>query len=268
MALLSSTSKEYYNSCGYFYKLKYKDRLQPTIRINTRPFLEGAGLHNTLEISYGIKKPLDKQITISVFERAWLKAVMDQKRQGQVIFNKGESFDTLKKKTYGMVLNTIDYISFLGIDKTEFYNEYEVGSYDKPFKLAEGLEVHGKADHVQVLEDHVRVFDYKTSKGKEYLKPAQLILYALVVEKKLNKPVKETAFLMLQHNQKLNVWPTSENKKRVLDEFLEVAHKIDDGVFEPKPSVELCGKCVFRTQCQHSAIKTGPQIFSLGEITL
>lgn len=270
MALLSFTSKEYYKSCGHFYKLKYKDRLHPSIRMNVRPFLEGSAMHNAIEMSYAIKKPLDKDVTVGVFNTAWNKTVTDQRRQGNFIFNKGETLEKLKSKTLGITMQAVTYINFLGIDKTEFYNEYKLGTFDKPYNLAEGLQIHGAADHVQVLSDQIRVYDYKASKNATYLKPAQLILYGIIAEKEFDRPLRETAFLMFQLNKKMNVWPTDENKKRVLDEFIEIAHKIDDGVFKPNPSEQLCGDCVFRNQCEHSSVKQneGPKIISLGELEL
>lgn len=279
MASVSFSSAQMYKDCGEKYRFQYIQKGKPSIRLNTRPFLEGDCIHRILEQGFLLKKPLDKVQLLSIFPKYWAISVAHQQKQGVILVNKNETLETIKTKTEVMLGVAIDYIKANKWDEGEFFNEFPIGYWNKPYELEQGLRVHGKADYVRDMGDHLFVADFKTSKGTEYLKAAQIIMYIIVIEKILKKPVTQAAFIMLRNSESIPVRVTEEDKKKVLDELIVISKKIDAGIFIPTPSEATCGDCIFRKDCKHSMAKISaaeivetelqskPSTFNLGEIS-
>lgn len=278
MASLSSTSHGMYKDCPKKYQYQYKLKFKPSIKPNTRPYLEGDCVHRILEAGFATKKPLDKAALLAIFPKYWAISVAHQEKQGVIQLNFNETLEGIKKKTEGILGIAIDYIKARQWDEGVFWNEFPIGQWNAPYSLGEGLYVHGKADYVRDLGEHLFLTDFKTSKDDKYLKASQIILYIIVVEKLLKKPVKEASFTMLKNNEQISVRITEEDKKTVLDDFIQVSKDIDAGKFNPTPSEKVCGDCIFKKDCKDSLAKvsdtekhvitlqTKPNVFSLGEI--
>ncbi len=275
MAALSYSSRALYKACGYAYKLRYVTRLKPKVKANTRPFLEGGAVHLTLENSLKLKKPLDKELTLSLFPAAWEQTVRDQQRQGVIRLFPRETLESIRNKAREILISGIDYIKYLKLDEGEFHSEYAVGRWDAPLKLDKGLLIHGKIDQLNIGPDGLRIFDFKTSQNMTYVSPEQLVLYVLAIEKLFNKPVVEAAFLMLRNKQKVFVPLSDTRRQEVLDAFIDSSNRIDAGEFEAHPSEKVCKECSFRMDCQYSMADAtseflpameGSSTLSLGEL--
>lgn len=278
MASLSYSSATMFKDCPKKYQYQYIIKGKPSIKLNTRPFLEGDCIHRILEQGFMTKKPLDKAQLLSIFPTYWRISVSHQQKQGVIQLNPNETLEKIRDKTELMLGVAIDYIKLNKWDEGEFYNEYPIGFWNAPYDLGEGLKVHGKADYVRDFGESLFLADFKTSKDEKYLKAAQIILYIIVVEKKLKKPVTSAAFIMLRNAEQIPVRITEEDKKRVLDELIFISKSIDAGKFVPTPSEKTCGECIFRKDCKDSLAKVSevetivaemvkkPQSFSLGEL--
>jgi len=277
MASLSYSSRTIFKNCPKQYRFKYIDKIKPLIPSNNRPYLEGGVCHTVLERAYKMKKPLTKDIVTFLFPAAWDYTVSHQLKQGVITFFPTENMESVKQKSLNIILEAVDFINFLGITTGTFYNEYEFGAWNKPYDLGDGLKVHGKADHVSVFDNGLKIYDYKTSKNMDYIAGAQVVFYGIMMEKILNKTVLEVGFIMFQMKKVLTVPFTKENKDKVLQGFLETSKAIDACKFDATPGKEVCKDCVFRLQCPDSVAKkekvvnafpemgSGAQVISLGD---
>jgi CRISPR/Cas system-associated exonuclease Cas4 (RecB family) len=278
MASLSYSSASMFKDCPKKYQYQYIIKGKPSIRLNTRPFLEGDVIHRILEQGFLTKKPLNKEQLIAVFPTYWNISVAHQTKQGVIQPNKNETLEGIREKTKLMLGVAIDYIKLNKWDEGDFYNEFPIGEWHTPYPLGEGLRVHGKADYVRDMGEGLFLADFKTSRDDKYLKAAQILLYIIVVEKKLGKPVTSASFIMLRNAEQIPVRVTEEDKKRVLDELIVISKSIDAGKFVATPGEKVCGDCIFRKDCPESMAKVSdaeaivaemvkkPQSFSLGEL--
>lgn len=278
MASLSFSSASIYQDCPKKYQYQYILKGRPSIKFNNRVFIEGDVVHKCLEQGFLTKKPLDKEKVLASFEKNWAISYAHQLKQGSFILFKNETLEGLKEKTKVILGQAIDYIKSQKLDEGNYWNEYSIGEWHTPYDLGDGLRVHGKADQVMDHGDFLAVFDFKTSKDDKYLKAAQIILYIIVIEKKLKKPVKEAAFLMFRNNEKIDVRITEEDKEKVLSDLKTISKSIDSGKFVPTPSEKVCGDCIFRMDCKDSLAKNKdseknektlqdkPKVFTLGEL--
>ena len=278
MASLSYSSASMFKDCPKKYQYQYIIKGKPSIRLNTRPFLEGDVIHRILEYGFLLKKPLDRDQLLVVFPKFWAISLAHQQKQGVVQLNKNETLEGIRAKTLLMLGVAIDYIKLNKWDEGAFWSEYPIGAWNAPYDLGEGLRVHGKADYVRDMGEGLFLADFKTSKDEKYLKAAQILLYIIVVEKKLGKPVTSASFIMLRNSEQIPVRITEEDKKRVLDELIVISKSIDAGKFVATPGEKVCGDCIFRKDCPESMAKVSeaetiiaemvkkPQSFSLGEL--
>jgi CRISPR/Cas system-associated exonuclease Cas4 (RecB family) len=255
-----------HKACPKKYKFQYVDKIKPAIPLNTRPFLEGGVTHTVLERAYNTKKPLTREAVQFLFPAAWDYTVAHQLKQGVITFFPTENMESVKQKSLNIILEAVDFINFLGITNGTFFNEYEFGAWNKPYDMGEGLKVHGKADHVSVFDNGLKIYDYKTSKNMDYVAGAQVVFYGIMMEKILKKSVLEVGFIMFQMKKVLTVPFTLENKEKVLQGFLDTSKAIDAGKFDATPGKEVCKDCVFRLQCPDSVAKKEKMISALPEM--
>jgi CRISPR/Cas system-associated exonuclease Cas4 (RecB family) len=280
MASLSFSSASMYKDCPKKYQFQYVIKGKPSIKFNNRVYLEGDVVHKILEEQFLTGKPLDKEKALLTFEKHWAISYAHQLKQGIVQLFPNETLPGLKDKTKAMTGQAIDYLKAHKFDEGKYYNEFAIGAWNNPRPLGENLFVHGKADHVMDYGDHLGVYDFKTSKDTKYLHAEQIILYIIVIEKLLNKPVTEAAFIMFRNNESIPVRATTEDKASVLNELISISKNIDKAIFPAKPSEKLCGDCIFRLDCKDSmaknakseaseaVLKAKPATFSLGEIQI
>jgi CRISPR/Cas system-associated exonuclease Cas4 (RecB family) len=169
----------------------------------------------------------------------------------------GDTKDTIKAKSREVLYQAIKVLKHTGMDEGDFKNEFVFGDYLRPFELEPGLKIQGSIDWMKDTSGHLVVSDFKTSRDFTYVKPLQLVLYSLALEKLYKTSKIEAFFLMVRSGAKFNVPITIESKAIALHLLREVNSNILAGKFEPKPSSKVCNDCVFRNTCPSSYVKTG-----------
>jgi CRISPR/Cas system-associated exonuclease Cas4 (RecB family) len=263
LIILSYTSKSLYDGCPKAFKLKYVEKRKPSIRQNVRWFIEGSAVHKTLEKCFKASPTLVEEMAVKEYPSVFDMVISEQRRQGDIHLYRGETIEDIKNNGLNILKQGIKAIKARQMDEGLYKNEFSIGTYVKPFELLPGLFIQGSVDWLKEVEDHILLADFKSSKGTEYLSPAQIIMYVLAVEKIFKKPVKKGFYLMLRTGTIVNVNITPERKELMLIDLEDVNNKIKNNIFVPKASVKTCGECVFRNDCSDSKAKE----VGTGEIT-
>jgi putative RecB family exonuclease len=119
-----------------------------------------------------------------------------------------------------------------------------------------GINIRGFVDRISEVGDGARITDYKTGK---FPKPAymdqkwfQLLLYKLVVERTIGKPVNEVQLIYLKDGKALGRTTTPEDDvatlARVAKTHSEIQVALRTGEFETKVS-RLCDWCHYKKIC-------------------
>jgi len=135
-------------------------------------------------------------------------------------------------------------ISPMGIE-SEYYVE-----------IMPGVTIKGFVDRISDLGDGAKITDYKTGK---FPRPAymdqkwfQLLLYKVVVEKSLGKPVSEVELIYLRDGKSIKRQVRPEDDGFVLERVArtheEIRKSIETGVFQTKVS-KLCDWCSYKRIC-------------------
>ena len=262
MTILSYTSYTLYRGCPKAFKLKYIEKLKPSIRQNVRWFIEGSAVHKTLEKCFKSEPILNKEMALAEYPSIFDQVIVEQKRQGDIHLYRGETIEDIKANGFNILKQGIQAIKVRKMDEGTYYNEYSIGTYLKPFELEPGLYIQGSVDWLKEEEKHIILADFKSSKGTEYLSAHQIIMYILAIEKIFNKPVTKGFYLMLRTGQIVNVTITQARKDELMRELREVNKSIKDNVFVPNATVKNCSKCSYRNDCSDSMAKD-----AIGEIT-
>ncbi len=259
MLALSYTSFSNYKACPLFFKFKYVDKKKPTIKQNNRWFVEGSVTHECLEAGFKQSRPLNLEYVLSIYDAMFEKVFQDKLKQGVILYLPGENKEILKEKSRLVLLKAVDVIKKLGMDVGEFESEYSIGDYINPFQLKDNLYIQGSIDWKKDIGDSFIISDFKTSKDTTFIKPLQLVLYSLALNKKLNKPVSKAFYLMFRSGAQFNITINKDLQDTVLQMFSEVNDSIINGNFKANPSSKGCSECVFRNTCEVSYVKTGPR---------
>ena len=259
MIILSYTSLSSYKNCPKFFDYRYVQKRKPSLPQNQRNFISGSCSHELLEAAFKVCRPISldyiNQMFNTVFEKVWA----DKTRNGVILLYPNETRESLRENCRLMVLKGVETIKKLGMDVGDFQSEVPIGTYEKPFELEPGLLIQGSADWVREKDNLLTIADFKTSKDLTYIRPIQLILYAIALERILGKPTKEAFYLMFSTGAQVNVKLLPSMREEVLKLFRNTNQDIKDGKFEANPSPKACSECVFRNICPASHIKTGPK---------
>lgn len=118
--------------------------------------------------------------------------------------------------------------------------------------------IRGFIDRVdQIDENTIEIIDYKTNSNPDYLKPLQLVVYAIALEKKYPGKIIKGAYQLIRHqHDKKQVEISEEAKQKALDTFKKVALEIKE-LMKDKPNTcwetthsKLCSYCPFRIRCE------------------
>lgn len=124
-----------------------------------------------------------------------------------------------------------------------------------PFKLSiGGIQMKGRIDRIDKLEDGVEIIDYKTGKPKTRLDwdaKRQLILYKIACEEALSPPMKvnRLTYHYLDDHSTVSIEPKEKDIERLKQEIMDSAKAITDGDFNPMPGFH-CQFCDFRDICE------------------
>ena len=126
------------------------------------------------------------------------------------------------------------------------------------FKLTDDISIRGFIDRIDSTEeDTIEIIDYKTNSNPDYLKPFQLITYAIAMEKKYPKKKIKASYQLIRHGfKKKDVEITEQGKQNVIETFISAGSEITnlmttcpDTPWEATRS-KLCSYCSFRIQCE------------------
>lgn len=255
MIALSHTSHTLYRGCPKAFKLKYVEKRKPSIRPNVRWFLEGSAVHKTLERCFKAIPEVRDEVAAKLYPHIFDEVVIEQRRQGDIHLYNGETLASIKANGLNILKSGLQAIKDHQMDQGIYYSEYSIGTYLKPFELYPGLLIQGSVDWLRAYDGYMHLADFKSSKGIEYLSPAQIIMYVLAIEKIFKMPVLQGFYLMLRTGSVVNVGITQERKDLMLSDLIEVNNKIKQGVFVPNASAKTCSTCSFRNDCTDSKAK-------------
>ena len=135
------------------------------------------------------------------------------------------------------------------------------------FKIPEtNISIRGFIDRIDVLgPNKLKVIDYKTSSNPSYLKPFQLITYAIATKHKFPNNDVEVAYQLIRHDFSMKEFSFNEqDEKNVIDTFIKVASQIEtlkvkqpSTAWTPTPT-KLCDYCPYRIKCQDDRAKKSP----------
>ena len=119
-----------------------------------------------------------------------------------------------------------------------------------------GINIRGFVDRITESGDGAKITDYKTGK---FPRPAymgqkwfQLLLYKVVVERTINKPVKEVELIYLKDGRSVGRKTTPEDDDatlaRVASVHAEIQEALTTGEFPTKVS-RLCDWCHYKKVC-------------------
>ncbi len=120
-----------------------------------------------------------------------------------------------------------------------------------------GKKIKGKVDRMDLVDGHIDVIDYKTSKNTlsrpKLKKDFQMGLYWAGTEELKGIPVKSTGHWYLRKDKEVMVELSPQELDEIKQRALSVIESIESGNFEPKPDYNTCRWCDFRELCD----KTG-----------
>ena len=114
------------------------------------------------------------------------------------------------------------------------------------------LELGGKFDRVDLIDDKLTLIDYKTGKYKEDGQSNfefQLNFYEYLLTKKYPEYKVDKKILFYLKENKVDKYETSDDLKEVENEILDIAEKINnDGELKSKRN-SLCNYCDYQQIC-------------------
>jgi len=165
---------------------------------------------------------------------------------------KSGGFDNIEQERdyYKMARSMVEYFyESQGGDKDVLYVTDPEGreSYFKE-EIDSDLVLTGRIDRIDaVAPNKLKIIDYKTGSREE--DDFQLMLYALIAEKKFGKQVDEASYVYLKTEKESVFSADKSSKDMTLDKTKIIASSIgSDKDFVPKPS-KLCGFCPFINLC-------------------
>lgn len=214
----------------------------------------GSAVHKALEET--IKTAIKNQnypnceFLIEKFEKSLEKLPMSSYEQKQIHISRGK----LALKEYYNQLTTTP-IEWLSEVEKEFHIEIN------------GINFLGYIDRIDVLNDEIILYDYKTGKAKTKSSIApnkdhedyynQMAFYKYALEKITGKNVKTSTFIFIEEFKKnLTLELTKEESQVVVDKFLEAVKNIENQNFEAKKdkNQETCKYCQYKDFCNLEVI--------------
>lgn len=214
----------------------------------------GSAIHKACEnaIKYAIsnKNYPTCEFFINEFKNTLKKLPMSSYEQKEIHLERGEN--ALK-----------EYYNQLTLTPIEWLNDVE-----KEFHLEiDGIKFLGFIDRIDILNDEIMLYDYKTGKAKSKSSIAigkehedyynQMAFYKYALEKTMGKKVKSTTFIFVEEfNKNLELTFSNDEVQAVVDKFIDAVKNIENHNFEPTPnkSKENCKYCQYRDFCDLEVI--------------
>ncbi|MBQ4646180.1 MAG: ATP-dependent helicase [Candidatus Gastranaerophilales bacterium] len=214
----------------------------------------GSAVHKACEnaIKYAIenKQYPSCEYFIEEFKAALKKLPMSSYEQKEIHLERGEK--ALKEYYNQLILTPIDWLC----------------EVEKEFNIEiEGIKFVGYIDRIDILNDEIMLYDYKTGKAKSKSSIApeknhedyynQMAFYKYAIEKIENKKVKSTTFIFAEEFKKNVELDFSEEEiQAVVQKFVKASRDIQAHNFE-KPenqSAENCKFCQYKDFCNMEII--------------
>jgi DNA helicase II / ATP-dependent DNA helicase PcrA len=144
-----------------------------------------------------------------------------------------------------------------------FYDRHEEEwpetiAVEQPFTIRIGGDtIKGAIDRIDLVDDGIRIVDYKTGKtpkSERTVPKAQLLLYQLAAEETMDRPVKSLVFSYLSDQTDISFLGSEEDVTAFQEHVRETIAKIKQSDFTPTPSAQVCRNCDFRDICEYKAV--------------
>lgn len=240
MFRMSSFKLSMYQTCPQQYKFTYVDQLADQYK-TPKPYLTmGAHVHNTLYDVYQKHAANERSYELmeTILRQRWKE-------------NRHGFKDLEEERTWGLkalhMLKTFAYKNDLTINPVLLEDYYDMD-------LTEDIKIVGRIDRVDATEAGLHVIDYKTGKyDPDTISDLQLLLYAMIVQHNLHKPVERASFLYLTDNQWYTVDVTDDMYADIADQLIQEVETIKrDKNFLPQIN-RYCGSCDFLEICPKAA---------------
>lgn len=207
----------------------------------------GSAIHKALEKT--IKKAIldksypQKEYLIDEFKIALKKLPLTSYEQKELHFERGQM---ALEKYYNQLITTP--IEWLYEVEKEFYFEED------------DIKFNGFIDRIDIINDEIALYDYKTGKAKSKSAIApdkeyegyynQMAFYKYALEKTTNKKVKSASFVFVEESEKnLTLEFNDEEIKAVVEKFKNTANEIKAHNFEATQNKENCKYCQYKDFC-------------------
>ena len=248
MLSLSPSKVNTYLQCPFKYKCEVDIDIRKKYRKDTVYTVFGNLIHACLNDLYKRTKKENRgfQKLKDLFKEKFIKDFENHKK----IFKTKDNIILYVKKSQEMFKN------FIG---SELFNAEPISTEEYPKCIINNeLELGGKFDRIDLVDNEIRLIDYKTGKLKEdAIDKFQLNLYELLLNKcRPSNPVKEKLLYYLEEN-KIIKYPSRKDKIVETEEkLLTIADAINkDKEFIPKPN-NMCRFCDYITICPIQNKKT------------
>jgi len=118
-------------------------------------------------------------------------------------------------------------------------------------EVAPGIILFGRIDRIDEDADgSLQIIDYKTGADADELDARQLPLYAIIIERELDRRVSKASFWYLEDGR---VWTTSlstQDKRRALEEMLSTIQQMNETGDFPATIGRQCGYCPYLHCCE------------------
>lgn len=231
---LSFSSIDTYENCGLKWYYQYRESL-PGVPSPSLSF--GSSIHAALESFYKRPVPVAPSLDelLDALDRGWVS-------EGYA--------DAVEEETYRAQAREV---------LTRFHAE-NARSYRLPAAVeerfefdVEGVRVSGQIDRLDRHDDGTyEVIDYKTNRKlpnrSRVDESLQLSIYHLAAREVWGvEPTKLTLYFVMQ-GQRISTSRTPEQLERTRARIANVASRIEEGMFEPRPN-PLCGWCSYQAIC-------------------
>ena len=245
---VSPFSINMFRQCPRQYKFQYIDHLGDIYRKARPYFTMGDHVHATLKDFLSVVPVTERNLTKldSLLREKW-----QRNRKG---FNDRED----EKKWGEKALKQLRWFAKnhdLAVTPFMIENNHKV-------ELTDNILLKGRIDRVDRESDgNLHIIDYKTGKIPAKIDRLQLHIYALILAKKQDIPVKKASYLYLDACKWQTIELTEPDLKQATSYVIEMADRICQEKEYPASPNLFCFNCYFLEICPRKAeaIKFGPE---------
>lgn len=234
MARFSPLRFRVFDSCRLRYRYQYVDK----VRAYLRPGDTAGSLVHRVLCDFFTKVPSEDRSEdrlLQMFEEGWEALSPAYKRVPGVDDLYGGGIRQLRNFARRFDINAQPF----GV---EVYLQLEA---------APGVTLFGRMDRIDEEPDGTfHIIDYKSGTQPDEIDAKQLVLYAIMVERKLQRPVSRASFWYLDDAQ---VWTTDlsdEDKQHAFEEMLASAQEMEQIAEFPPTIAPQCGHCPYLKVCE------------------